>query len=110
MENTMSKLMSRRIVSRVMLSAAAGCALLLANASLSQAQTFDMPQAQFGSEIEQNDFAQATDDQRLMIVNGNSGRVIYNDGRDDLYCQTRLRIAGYNHHGRPIYRRTMRCR
>lgn len=47
---------------------------------------------------------------RLMIVNGNSGRVIYDDGRNDLFCVTRVVFAGYIQWGRPLYRRTMRCR
>ena len=47
---------------------------------------------------------------RLMIVNRNSGRVIYDDGRNDLFCSTRVYIAGYTDWGRPIYRRNMRCR
>jgi len=47
---------------------------------------------------------------RLLIVNGNSGHVIYDDGRDDLFCVTRRRVVGYNDYGRRIWRRTMRCR
>jgi hypothetical protein len=47
---------------------------------------------------------------RLLIVNGNSGHVIYDDGRDDLYCVTRRRVVGYDDWGRPIHRRKMRCR
>jgi hypothetical protein len=48
--------------------------------------------------------------ERLMIVNRNTGRVIYDDGRSDLFCSTRVYIAGYTDWGRPIYRRNMRCR
>ncbi len=55
------------------------------------------------------DLTEASND-RLMIVNGNSGHVIYDDGRDDLFCVTRRRVVGYDDHGRRIYRRTMRCR
>ncbi len=47
---------------------------------------------------------------RLLIVNGNTGHVIYDDGRDDLFCVTRRRVVGYNDYGRRIWRRTMRCR
>ena len=47
---------------------------------------------------------------RLMIVDGNKRRVVYDDGRNDLYCVTRRRVVGYNDYGRPIYRRNMRCR
>jgi predicted regulator of Ras-like GTPase activity (Roadblock/LC7/MglB family) len=56
-------------------------------------------------------FAQSAEDSsRLMIVNGNTGKVIYDDGRDDLFCVTRRVFVGYNDHGRKIFRRTMRCR
>jgi len=54
--------------------------------------------------------AQTTTSDRLMIVNGNNGQVIYDDGRDDLFCVTRRVIVGYTYDGRPVYRRTMRCR
>jgi hypothetical protein len=47
---------------------------------------------------------------RMLIVNGNNGHVIYDDGRDDLYCVTRKRFVGRDDWGRPIYRRKMRCR
>lgn len=48
--------------------------------------------------------------ERLMIVNGNTGHVIYDDGRDDLFCLARRHVAGRTDDGRRIYRRTMRCR
>jgi hypothetical protein len=48
--------------------------------------------------------------ERLLIVNGNTGHVVYDDGRDDLFCVTRRYVKYYNYHGRPVYRRTMRCR
>lgn len=54
--------------------------------------------------------AQENDADRLLIVNGNSGRVVYDDGRDDLFCVTRKICVGYTFDGRPIYRRTMHCR
>jgi hypothetical protein len=47
---------------------------------------------------------------KLMIVNGNSGRVIYDDHKNDLFCVTRRRIVGHDEDGDPIFRRTMRCR
>jgi hypothetical protein len=47
---------------------------------------------------------------RLLIVNGNNGRVIYNDGRDDLFCVTRRHFVGYNGEGHRLYHRSMRCR
>jgi len=77
-------------MSRLVLSASAFVVLLLASIDTSLAQT--------GA------------DQRLLIVNGNNGHVVYDDGRDDLFCVTRRVIVGYTHTGRPIYRRTMRCR
>ncbi len=53
--------------------------------------------------------ANPTADDRLMIVNGNTGNVIYDDGYDDLYCVTRVHhwhdAYGYRHRYR-----TMRCR
>lgn len=51
-----------------------------------------------------------TPDDRLLIVNGQNGRVIYDDGRDDLFCVTRKVIIGYNEFGEPIRKRVMRCR
>ena len=47
---------------------------------------------------------------KLMIVNRNTGRVIYDDGRNDLFCATQRYVAGYTDRGRPIMRRTIRCR
>jgi hypothetical protein len=54
--------------------------------------------------------AHAQSNDRLLIVNGNTGRVVYDDGRDDLFCVTRRHVAYYDYHGRPVTRRTMRCR
>lgn len=47
---------------------------------------------------------------RLLIVNGSTGRVVYDDGRDDLFCVTRRVFIGHNFWGQPVYRRSMRCR
>jgi hypothetical protein len=71
-----------------------------------------------GTSIEQNatdhsataKYASDTADDRLLIVNGNSGRVIYDDGKNDLFCVTRNVVVGYNEYGYPIRKRTMRCR
>ena len=49
-------------------------------------------------------------DNKLLIVDRDRGRVIYDDGRNDLFCATRQVFVGYNYYGRPLYRRTMRCR
>jgi hypothetical protein len=54
--------------------------------------------------------ANAQGSERLLIVNGNSGHVVYDDGRNGLFCVTRRHVAYYNYHGRPVHRRTMRCR
>jgi hypothetical protein len=47
---------------------------------------------------------------RLMVVSGNSGHVLYDDGRDDLFCATRRHVVGYDEYGHRVFRRTMRCR
>jgi hypothetical protein len=49
-------------------------------------------------------------DDRLLIVNGKTGKVIYDDGKDDLFCVTRKVIVGYDEDGDPIRKRVMRCR
>ncbi len=48
-------------------------------------------------------------DQRLLIINGNTHRVIYDDGHDDLLCVTRWYVTRDNW-GRRVFRRNMRCR
>jgi hypothetical protein len=53
---------------------------------------------------------EAADQDRLLIVNGNNGHVIYDDGRNDLFCVTRRFVVGHTASGRPVNRRTMRCR
>jgi hypothetical protein len=53
---------------------------------------------------------EAADLDRLLIVNGNNGHVIYDDGRNDLFCVTRRFVVGYTAAGRPVVRRTIRCR
>jgi hypothetical protein len=47
---------------------------------------------------------------RLLIFDRNKRRVIYDDGRNDLFCATGVYVAGYTWNGYPIYRRNMRCR
>ena len=78
--------------------------------SASQAQVFPAAQDEFAAAGEAAAPDQAAGQDRLMIVNRNTGRVIYDDGRNDLFCATRLFVAGYTDWGRPIYRRSMRCR
>jgi hypothetical protein len=94
---------------RTLIAAATFSALALASASPSNAQKLAVAPDQFaGSEESVTDDGAA--EERLMIVNRNSGRVIYDDGRNDLYCATQRIVVGYTCWGRPIYRRTMRCR
>jgi ribonucleotide monophosphatase NagD (HAD superfamily) len=54
--------------------------------------------------------ASDTADDRLLIVNGNNGRVVYDDGNNDLFCVTRNVVVGYNEYGYRIRKRIMRCR
>jgi hypothetical protein len=89
-----------------LLAAGAAAALLVSFANASQAQTLLM---QDNESITQAQDAQ-NDNDRLVIVNGNTHHVIYDDGRNDLFCVTRVVVAGYTYYGRPIYRRTMSCR
>jgi len=56
------------------------------------------------------DAEQPTADERLLIVNGNTDQVIYDDGYNDLFCVTRVHVVGYNAWGHRVYRRSMRCR
>jgi len=58
------------------------------------------------SEIEVS--ADAAD--RLLIVNGSTHHVIYDDGKNDLFCVVRKVRIGYDEDGYPIYRRKMKCR
>ena len=48
-------------------------------------------------------------DNRLVIVDGNSGQVIYDDGYDDLFCVTRLH-RWHDEWGHRHRYRSMRCR
>ncbi len=54
--------------------------------------------------------AQAAPKNGLVVVNGDTGRVVYDDGYDDAFCVTRRRFAGYDWYGNPIFRRVTRCR
>ncbi len=46
----------------------------------------------------------------LVIADGDSGRIVYDDGYDDAFCITRRRFVGYDWYGRPMFRRVIRCR
>ena len=95
--------MKLRILAAITLAALVGM-------SVAKAEIFVKDQP--GQEQGWNDAAdsQTAADDRLMIVNGNNGHVIYDDGKDDLFCVTRKVIVGYNEWGQPIRRRTMHCR
>jgi hypothetical protein len=88
-----------------LLAAGAAAALLISFANASQALELLM---QDNGNVTQAQDAQ--DNDRLLIVNGNNHHVIYDDGRNDLFCVTRVVVAGYTYYGRPVYRRTMSCR
>jgi hypothetical protein len=92
-------------MSKTLLAAAAAATLLVGFANTSQALEL---LTQNNESITQTQDAQGDD--RLLIVNGNNHHVIYDDGRNDLFCVTRVVVAGYTYYGRPIYRRTMSCR
>ncbi len=47
--------------------------------------------------------------ERLMVINGNTGRVVYDDGHDDVVCIKRKKVVNYDWYGRPIYGRTVKC-
>ena len=99
---------------RTILAAAAVATLAIsfAGAAKAQALSVDHTDDEYMSDIvtpvQGPLYGQAQD--RLLIVNGNSGHVVYDDGRDDLFCVTRRYLAYYNYYGRPVYRRTIRCR
>ncbi|KPL52490.1 MULTISPECIES: hypothetical protein [Hyphomicrobiales] len=88
----------------------AAFALVAATATLNTARADDndfVASKTFESTVSGDDLSA---EDRLLIVNGNSGRVVYNDGRNDLFCVTRVVFSHYDYYGRPHYKRTMRCR
>ena len=62
--------------------------------------------------LEQTSTAEPAQDgsERLLIVNGSTHQVLYDDGKTDLFCVVRKVRVGYDADGDPIYRRKMRCR
>jgi hypothetical protein len=46
----------------------------------------------------------------FVIADGDTGRVLYDDGNDDAFCVTRRRFVGFDWYGEPIFRRVTRCR
>jgi hypothetical protein len=49
-------------------------------------------------------------DDRLLILNGDTSHIVYDDGQDDLFCVTRKVVVGYNGWGFRIRKQTMHCR
>lgn len=47
---------------------------------------------------------------RLLILNGDTGHLVYDDGQDDLFCVTRKVVVGYNEWGFPIRKAAVQCR
>ena len=54
--------------------------------------------------------APKTGNNSLVVVNGDTDRVVYDDGYDDAFCVTRRRFVGFDFWGNPIFRRVVRCR
>lgn len=97
-------------MSKTTIAAASFILALLAAAPAAQAQVTSTRQDRATTPAPSAATEPAAAEDRLMIVNRNTGRVIYDDGRNDLFCSTRRYIAGYTDWGRPIYRRNMHCR
>ena len=94
---------------RSIIAATAFAALSIVTASTASAQAqFEGPAVQSQADVPAA--SDADSQERLLIVNRNSGRVIYDDHRNDLFCVTRSYVLGYTYWGRPIYGRNMRCR
>lgn len=45
----------------------------------------------------------------FVVVDGDRGRVVYDDGRDDGGCVFRRAFAGYDWYGNPRFRKVYRC-
>jgi hypothetical protein len=72
--------------------------ILLAGVVLTAAAAF-APAAQAGSHSRNS----------LVVVDGDRGRVVYDDGMDDGACVYRRKFVGYDYYGDPIFRKVMRC-
>jgi hypothetical protein len=46
---------------------------------------------------------------RLVVVDGDRGRVVYDDGRNDGACIFRRVFVGYDWYGYPRFRKVYRC-
>ncbi len=85
---------------RTLLAASAATALLIGFANASRAETMLLTQVQDAQDEQDND--------RMLIVKDQL--VVYDDGRNDLFCRSPVVVADYTYSGPPIYHRTMRCR
>lgn len=87
------------------LATATVAAVLLSGAARAQdMDDADAPSAGYSAGSQQDA------DSRLMIVNRRSGQVVYDDGRNDLYCVRDRQTVGYDYYGRPVRRTSMNCR
>jgi hypothetical protein len=93
---------------RTLAAVAVAALILTATASKAEILLQGQPDEQGVSDAADSTTDAAND--RLLIVNGNTGHVVYDDGRDDLFCVTRRVVVGYNQWGYPIRKRTMHCR
>jgi hypothetical protein len=87
-------------------SIAAAALALCATVSPGIAGQFDNPAPNAAAQAPQ---LGSTND-KLMIVNGHTGRVIFDDRHDDQFCVIRRHVVGYDDDGRRIFRRTLNCR
>jgi hypothetical protein len=93
---------------RSLIAAASLAAVSLAVIPAAHANDFTTPEYTGSQPAAQG--ADRADQDRLMIISRNTGRVIYDDGRNDMYCVTQRYVSAYDYYGRPIMRRSMRCR
>jgi hypothetical protein len=53
--------------------------------------------------------ADAKGQSRFSVVDGDTGRVVYDDGRNDGGCVFRRRFVGYDYWGNPRFRKVYHC-
>jgi hypothetical protein len=53
--------------------------------------------------------ADARKNNRFHVVDGDTGQVLYNDGRNDGGCVFRRRFVGYDYWGNPRFRKVYHC-
>ncbi|WP_454620433.1 hypothetical protein [Bradyrhizobium cenepequi] len=96
----------RTFVTTIVAAVLVACAVTAAKADVYFLESNDQHETDTTAATHVSDSA----DDRLLIVNGQTGRVIYDDGKNDLFCVTRKVVIGYNEFGKPIRKRVMRCR